>query len=319
MDDMKELEQSLKTSISVSHNFKHISYSEKIAWAYQELMDTDPNSIIKRWREEWDNILWGIYTGKVYLVWADTWVGKTTFVNQVCRNVARTWARVVKYSLEDRMEDIGKEEIFYEMNRIHYKERWQVGWNWIKFVNHEYNDAKFDKYIQLACDNLMKENIVELDMKKQVNIDELVQLMEIECDNWTKLFAIDHLHYFEFDNNSENRLDLQIQNVMHKISEICRRRNVAIILVAHYRNNVPKLKTGEKPDYSRFKDWASIKQVANIIIQIERAEDFSYFFITKLRWPIKPEVLETQFDLWRFEYDFHKTQKQIEKEKIFIS
>ena len=68
MDDMKDLEQSLKTSISVSHNFKHISYAEKIAWAYQELMDTDPNLIIKRWREERDNILWGIYTGKVYLV-----------------------------------------------------------------------------------------------------------------------------------------------------------------------------------------------------------------------------------------------------------
>ena len=91
-----------------------------------------------------------------------------------------------------------------------------------------------------ACEILMKENIIELDKLKQVNIDELVQLMEEECNKGTKLFAIDHLHYFEFDGNGD-RLDLQIQNVMHRINEIARKRNVAILLVAHYRNNVPKL------------------------------------------------------------------------------
>ncbi len=48
------------------------------------------------------------------------------------------------------------------------------------------------------------------------------------------MFAIDHLHYFEFEDS--NRLDLQIKNVMHKLNEIARRRNVAVFLIAHYKN-----------------------------------------------------------------------------------
>jgi len=298
-------------------NFKHIRYMDKIIRAHDELKETDPSKVLKRGRDEWDDLLWWIYTGKIYLIGARTGTGKTTFVNQVCRNVARTGTRVVKYSLEDRMEDMGKEEIFYEMNRQHYLERWQSWWIRTKFVNNEYADEKFKRYMEKACELLMKENIIELDKNKQVKIDDLMALMEEECDKGTKLFAIDHLHYFEFDGNGD-RLDLQIQNVMHRINEIARRRNVAVFLVAHYRNNVPKLEAWEMPDPAWFKDWASIKQVANIIIQIERNQDTSYFFMTKMRWPIKVEVLETEFDLSRYEYSFTKSTEQIRKEQVFI-
>jgi Flp pilus assembly CpaF family ATPase len=52
------------------------------------------------------------------LIGAETGTGKTTFVNQVCKNVSSQGARVVRYSLEDRMEDAGKEELYHEMNRL---------------------------------------------------------------------------------------------------------------------------------------------------------------------------------------------------------
>jgi KaiC/GvpD/RAD55 family RecA-like ATPase len=69
------------------------------------------------------------------VIGAESGIGKTTFVNQVARNVARTGVRVVKYSLEDRMEDIGKEELYYEINRGRYQEE---RYEWTKFVNNEY-------------------------------------------------------------------------------------------------------------------------------------------------------------------------------------
>lgn len=84
------------------------------------------------------------------------------------------------------------------------------------------------------------------------------------------MFVIDHLHYFEFDDTRAERLDLQIQNVMHKINEIARKNNVAVLLVAHYRNNTPKMKAGDRPDPSWFRDASAIKQVANVIVQIDR-------------------------------------------------
>ena len=304
----------------LNEHFQHISYEKKISRSVNELVSTDPNLVMKRWRDERDNLLWGIYGWKVYVIGAESWIGKTTFVNQVARNVARTWTRVVKYSLEDRMEDIGKEELYYEINRWRFPEE---RYDWVKFVNNEYwtigskyYDEWFDKRLQEAQDKLSKENIIELDKIKQINIEELVYLMSEECYKWTKLFVIDHLHYFEFDGKWD-RLDLQIQNVMQQINELARKRNIAVILVAHYRNNTPEDKD---PDPSWFKDWASIKQVANIIIQIVRDDNEwkSYFHLSKLRWPIKKTVLETTFNLSTFEYSFTKSQKQISKEQEFM-
>ena len=60
------------------------------------------------------------------------------------------------------------------------------------------------------------------------------KLMEEEIMNGTQLFVIDHLHYFVFSDT--DRLDLQIKNVMHDLNEIARKYNVAIIIIAHYRN-----------------------------------------------------------------------------------
>jgi len=79
-----------------------------------------------------------------------------------------------------------------------------------------------------------KNNLVELDKKKNVNIDEMIRLMEEEIEKGTKLFAIDHLHYFDMPDSKE-RHDIQIQNVMHRINELARKNNIAVILVAHYR------------------------------------------------------------------------------------
>jgi predicted ATP-dependent serine protease len=106
--------------------------------------------------------------------------------------------------------------------------------DWISFVNNTCPN-EVTPYIMKACEILVeKNNLIELDKQKSVNIDELLRLMEEECDRGTKLFAIDHLHYFEMLDSKE-RHDIQIQNVMHKLNEIARNKNISIILVAHYR------------------------------------------------------------------------------------
>jgi hypothetical protein len=102
----------------------------------------------------------------------------------------------MKYSLEDRMEDIGKEEIYYMCNRLRYKQG-KNKYERVKFLNNEYNDVEFRKCVEEAIKILSQNNIYELEKNKQVNIDELVELMEEQAKNGVRLFAIDHLHYFE--------------------------------------------------------------------------------------------------------------------------
>jgi len=78
--------------------------------------------------------------------------------------------------------------------------------------------------------------------------------MEEESKNGTKVFVIDHLHYFEWDTSqSQTRLDLQIQNAMQSINEIARKYTVAVFLIAHYRQISAKEREGT-PSYSWFKD-----------------------------------------------------------------
>ena len=64
----------------------------------------------------------GIYGGKIYLIGANTGVGKSTFCNQVAQNVSRQGFRVVKYSLEDRIEDTAKESIYFLVNKMRYSD-----------------------------------------------------------------------------------------------------------------------------------------------------------------------------------------------------
>jgi hypothetical protein len=105
---------------------------------------------------------------------------------------------------------------------------------------------------------------------------------------------------------------------MHKLNEIARNKNISIILVAHYR----KWSDNDYPSYDEFKDGSAIKQVANVIIQITRDFDDtdwkSRFHITKIRWPIKPKILETTFNLSTFEYAFQKTERQLRSERVVV-
>lgn len=300
-------------------NLRHISYEDKITRWFDELINTNPDKVMKRWREERDNYLWGIYGGKIYLIGADTWVGKTTFVNQVANNLSSAGVMVTRYSLEDRLEDNAKEEIYYATNQYRLR-NWKSRLEWITFVNWEYTTESHKNFSQDILNDIMncafsisKKNITEIDKNKEVTIDDIVYLMNEECDKWTRVFIIDHLHYFQFEND-KIRMDLQIENAMKAINEVARKRDVAVFIIAHYNS------TGWnwQANINSFKWSTWIKQIANIIIQISRDDQdwLTEFKISKMRWPIKRKDIYAWFDLSTYEYKFTKTKEQKEKEKI---
>lgn len=278
--------------------FKHITYKEKMDLSFDELINTDPNSIIKFGWKLWDEKLWWIYWWKIYVVWWESWIGKSTFVNKLSNSLSKQWIKVTKYSLEDRMQDIGKEDLFVYANRVRYKHN-QPLWNFVDFMNNEYFHINWKYYDENNIIYLKKwkeileednKNIVELDKYRQVTIEDMVRLMEEEAGKWTKVFFIDHLHYFK--KTWEQRTDLEIESIMHDINEIARKYNVAVFLLAHYR----KLNDKEAGNDS-FKDAAWIKQVANIIIHISRDWDMTKFTFGKIRWKIKCKWFLWYYDI----------------------
>lgn len=318
LDKAMKIDKEEEKQKTLELSFRHITQKEKIEKWFEELMLTNPKNVIKRWWEEWDSYLWWIYGGKIYLIWAQTWTWKTTFVNQVADNVSKAWVRVTRYSLEDRMEDNAKEEIYYQLNRYRVSQ-WRKPVEWIHFNNWEYwNEwsiyADWSVIIDLSdCyNNIIDSDIIDLDKAKDVHINDLASLMEAECDKWTKVFVIDHLHYFRF--NHAEREDLEIEWAMKKINEIARRRNVAVFLIAHYNS---AWSSDAAPSLSQFKWSSSIKQIANIAIQIVRDENDleTAFHITKLRWPIQKKIIFSWFDKRTYQYSFTKTSEQVKKEK----
>ena len=291
-----------KRKKETEESFKHIDYWTAIDRWVNELLNTNPDKIIKWGWELWDNYLWWIYTWKIYLIWAETWTWKSTFVNIVADNIEKMWHKVVKYSLEDRLEDKMKEELFFCINRLR-KADWKEPYKWTKFVNNEYSreDEEYYFYIDKAVDNLKQKSIVLLDRKKPIWIKELAVLIEEEAKKWVKFFIIDHLHYFKF--YYKERQDLEIQNVMHILNDLVRKHNLALFLIAHYKWWTSR----EKDPYpDMFKDWAAIKQVANIIIQLKQVDEwywlYTKFYFTKLRGPIPKKIICWKFDYKTFNY-----------------
>jgi archaellum biogenesis ATPase FlaH len=268
--------------------FKHISFWTKITNAKTELLATDPTKVIKWGWAIWDKIFWWIYGWKVYVIGWESWNWKSTFINQLAMSLASQDIKVTKYALEDRMEDIWKEDLFSFTNRI-LKAHGRDQWNFPDFMNNEYThvswryyDPNNISYINKAQKIISEKfnTITELEKQRMVSIDDLIKLIEIEVTTWTKVFMIDHLHYFQ-KKDGGNRNDLEIENTMHKINEISRKHNVAIFLVAHYR----KL-NNSFPTNDSFKDASAIKQVANVIIHIVREDWLTKFIFWKIRWKI---------------------------------
>ena len=183
-------------------------------------------------------------------------------------------------------------------------------------------DERFDEIMKLAYSKLSEIPVIELDKDQNVCIEDMVWLIEEEVQNWTKLFVIDHLHYFVFDD--VDRLDLQIKNVMHRLNELARKHNIAIIVVAHYRNNTWREKWRDmKPNPTFFRDSSSLKQIAHKIIQLVREEDpndwekeVTIFYFTKFRWPIQNLKITWVFNQELYEYDFWEPSIEIKKKDV---
>lgn len=203
------------------------------------------------------------------------------------------------------------------MTNQYRMKRWKSKLQWIRYVNWEYTRETSKYYDQDIINDMgevvtqiMKLQITELDKNKDITIDDLAELMNEECDKGTRVFIIDHLHYFQFENDKV-RMDLQIENAMKKINEVARKRDVAVLLVAHYNSTWGTW----SPTLNSFKWSTGIKQIANIIIQISRDEaNETTFCISKIRWPIKKMDIISYFDLDTFEYSFTKSEEQKDKE-----
>lgn len=307
--------------VKFQQHFKHIWYEESLKKGHNELLATNINNVISWGWEEFDQKLWYLIGGRLYLIGGSTWTWKSTFLNQVAYNVAKQGFRVVRYSLEDRLEERRKEELYYMIWRIR-KEQGLNNYPFHEFEANHISSSSFPEELAEAVKRLNSSysNIIDLEKDKRIKIEDLAKLIEEEVNNGCKLFIIDHLHYFNLssDGTDKWRRDLIIEDVMQQINEIARQYNIIIMIIAHYR----KLEKNSRPTVNDFKDSIAIAQICNKIIHIYRdmgtnennEGSGTEFIVEKSRGPLAECTIYASFNRSTFEYEFLPSTLQAQRE-----
>lgn len=289
-------------------SIREISYKDAMEMAVKELDSTDETTIPSWGFKEFDETFWFLKWWQIYCIWWVTGTGKSTFVSQICQNVSQQWFRVSFYSLEDKLTTVRQNDLYFETNR-QLKLSGYPMYGKVDFMNWKYKSS--DPFIKKAREVLEKKNsnIYYLSHDDNVTIRVIEEMIKEAKNSWSKVVAIDHLHYFDSsDNIQTDRHDLVIKDIMHRINKLARDLDMCIILVAHYR----KLGKWERPSLSDFSGSISIAQVANAIVHIHRDKkedsDITEFIIDKNRDMGITKVLNSRFDIWTYEYKFEESK-----------
>ena len=299
--------------------FEIVNYSDTLQDWIDELKNTNPNTAIHWGYQELDNKIWYILPWQLILVWWTTWTWKSTFVWEIAKNISKVWNKVLKFTLEDRLEDNKKRDLYNEINkqrRINWEKR-------LPYNDFMINDIKQDisKEIVIATNILKKENKniyeVKRQNEKQIDIENLELVIKKWVDMWCKLIVLDHLQEFKIDWNKE-RQDLRIEEMMYKIKNLTRKYRIAIILIAHFK------KVSWTPDENSFKDSIAITQVANKVLILHR-DKLEIDWLTELivyknreKWDWT-WIIELNYDFNEMKYTNIKSENQIKKENLFLN
>lgn len=181
-----------------------------------------------------DDFLSGILRNDLILVGAPSGVGKT----QLCCNIAvanlESGKRVHYIALEAEHLEIERRlkyqifanHFFSNPSRPRIAMRYDV-WRLGKYIDECYESEEFaSQYFEAGFKNLSV-------MYKQAafGIPQLIEAV-ISCSDQTDLIIIDHVHYFDFEDDNENRALKQIAST---VRDLVLNEGKPIVLVSHLR------------------------------------------------------------------------------------
>lgn len=283
-------------------DFEIIKYDELLNEALQELENTNPNDVLKYWFNKLNEKLWYITPWQLILIWWITWTWKTTFANSILKSIAKEGHKVWRFILEDRQEDLKKQELYYSIVKLR-KEKWYKKHYPIQdfLINNIKNtELVFEKKEAVKRLKKENENIYEVIKKddKVLDLEKLEILVKELINRWCKIILLDHLQEFKVEWD-ELRYDLKIESMMYKIKAIARKYKISIILIAHYAKLWWK-----KPDDESFKNSWAITQVANKVIHLYRDKTennwLTEIIISKNRWEWWTWTLYWTFEIESF-------------------
>lgn len=284
----------------LEQSIEFISFDEVLQRGIDELDATRPEEIVSFGYPWLDDKMTGIFKGELVVFGGEAGTGKTTFATNIVYKASKTHKCAI-LALEDRLPDYGMKAIYFEIGRLR-KAEGKKNYPWNAYRRNEIDDPNYKTLRDTAKANLSNTNIHFGDVKKQMDIETLENVLREQVNNGVQLFLIDHLHYFDLLKGDSSKADY-VEKVMVSLKTIQNQTGARVLLVVHYR----KL-NGQKPSLDSFKDSISIVQNANYVINLWRDrtlkdEDISpedkyktSIFVPKSRNPNGEFTVDVVFD-----------------------
>lgn len=181
-----------------------------------------------------DMAIGGINTNDLVLIGAPSGVGKTGFVTNLALTNIRQGKKVHLIALEAYEGEI-EDRIKYRMLTDYYfndKERKPCNnLSFRSWVMGECGDV-LDKYEDQVIDDFQYlENLHTYYRSKNFNIQDFIK-QTLTIRNETDLILIDHIHYFDIEDENENR---GLKQIVKKVREVQALIKKPVVMVAHLR------------------------------------------------------------------------------------
>ena len=216
-----------------------------------------------------DECLGGIYSNDLILYGAKTGIGKTQLATITAMANASSGKRVHFFALEAEANEIER--------RIKYQILAEAFFKCLKKdfpnVHLNYMDWYYGKLEQTLgkvedeIDTIMKDLYPNLWTFYRTTGDYTIQDFEkhvLAIQDQTDLLILDHLHYFDFDDENENRA---MKSTVKKIRDLALLIGKPVILIAHMRKSDRRLKQ-IIPGVDEFHGSSDITKIATKIITL---------------------------------------------------
>lgn len=181
-----------------------------------------------------DQITNGLIPGQTYLFFADTSVGKSLVVINILISLARSGERVVYFDLENAT-DFTTERLILVNEQLPKKD-------WMKLIQ----EKEHDRIDQLFA-NLLKLPLESLSLDYlntrfgSITFDSIETLINEHVAKGSRIFALDHLHYFEPSDKDHNKLG----DIARRLNNLAAKHNIVIMFVCHTRKGLTFEKNGQ--------------------------------------------------------------------------
>jgi replicative DNA helicase len=241
---------------------------QEISQSYQQRLNNAKN-IIRTGIEYWDDCTSGIWPNDFIVLTAKSGSGKSEIASLLAQNISAQDKQVLYFALESYPGEIVDRMLYRELGKIVFN-KYKRYINYKDFLKAKY-DSEFLKEMKeaTALTQTKREKMYVYYREGKTYIKDLMEVVERfystdQIKNTADLIIIDHLAYFDFDDEREYKA---IKKAIRELRDLTTREKVPVILVAHLRKSNKMVKE-LVPDIEEIQGASEIFKEATQVITI---------------------------------------------------